>query len=83
MKWLQIVALQKFSRRKCDCFFALLSCQSICYLEFPANLTPISIMEEITKAIQYVNAVDGPLNALSSGNISSIMKKLLTKRCES
>ncbi len=35
MKWLQIVALQKNFRRKCDCFFLrMLSCQTIGFLEF-------------------------------------------------
>ncbi len=48
MKWLQIVALQKISRRKCDCFLRLLSWQTIYFLEFLINLTPI-IMEEGTK----------------------------------
>ncbi len=42
VKWLQIVALQKISRRKCDCW------QTIYFLEFLTNLTPI-IMEEGTK----------------------------------
>ncbi len=34
VKWLQIVTLQKISRRKCDCFLCLLSCQTTCFLEF-------------------------------------------------
>ncbi len=49
VKWLQIVALQKISRRKCDCFSCFfLSWQTIYFLEFLTNLTPI-IMEEGTK----------------------------------
>ncbi len=55
VKWLPIVALQKFACRKCDCFLPLLSCQIIGFLEFLANLTPIIVMEERTKTIQHIN----------------------------
>ncbi len=34
VKWLQIVALQKISLQKCDCFLPLLSCQTIGFLQF-------------------------------------------------
>ncbi len=46
VKWLQIVDLQKISRRKCDSFFRLLSCQTIIFLEFLAYLYPIIIQKK-------------------------------------
>ncbi len=58
VKWLQIVALQKVSRRKCDCFLPLLSCQTIGFLEFIANLTPIIIIVKIMEErIQHANQI--------------------------
>ncbi len=35
----------------------LLSCQTVGFLEFLANLTPIIIMEERTKTIQHVKQI--------------------------
>ncbi len=59
MKWLQIAARQKFSRRKCDCFLPLLSCQTIGFLEFIANLTPIIIIivNNVEETIEHVNQI--------------------------
>ncbi len=56
VNWLQIVALQKISRRKCD-FFSFLSWQTIGFLEFLTNFSSI-IMEERTKKIQHVNHIE-------------------------
>ncbi len=52
----------KKSKDRCEvaayCTFAKnLSCQTIGFLEFLANLTPVIIMEERTKTIQHVNQI--------------------------
>ncbi len=58
-KWLQILALQKISRRKCLCFFALDKLPRLGFFGIPPpqNLTPIIIMEERTKTTQHVNQI--------------------------
>ncbi len=57
MKWLQIVALQKFSRENAIVFCLCLAAKPLAFLVFLANLTPFIIMEDRTKTIQHVNQV--------------------------